>query len=87
MRTLKLRKIGNAVGLTLPQAMLRTAGLAEGDEIEVVATVGEVRICKAGKRVTLTVTQEDLKLLRAGVVPPRLLATSRKRRKCETPKD
>ena len=65
---MKLRRVGNATGLALRKDILEASGLAEGDEVEVVAGPGEIRIMKASGEVLLPVTDGDLPELAKGRV-------------------
>lgn len=45
MQHLKIRKVGNSLGLILPRDTVETLGVVEGDDVVVTANVnGEIRI-------------------------------------------
>lgn len=45
-KTLKLRKIGNSVGVVLPKELLATLNADEGDEISVIETADGLHLTK-----------------------------------------
>ncbi|HET9019162.1 MAG TPA: AbrB/MazE/SpoVT family DNA-binding domain-containing protein [Acetobacteraceae bacterium] len=47
MSTLKLRAIGNSVGVVLPKELLAELNVAEGDTLSVVRTPDGIRLAKA----------------------------------------
>ncbi len=47
MSTLKLRAIGNSVGVVLPKELLADLGVAEGDTLSVVRTPDGLRLRKS----------------------------------------
>jgi putative addiction module antidote len=47
MATLKLRAIGNSVGVVLPKELLARLGVGEGDTLTVIETPDGVRLTKA----------------------------------------
>ncbi len=47
MHTIKLTKVGNATGLTLPRDVLSAAGLQHGDAVAVEVRDGHIEIAKA----------------------------------------
>ncbi len=49
---LKLRKVGNATGLILPQQLLAQLGLSEGDTVQVKATADRIEIVRGSTDLT-----------------------------------
>lgn len=47
MHTIKLTKVGNSTGLTLPRAVLAAADLQRGDEVAVEVREGRIEIFKS----------------------------------------
>ena len=45
-RTMKLRRIGNSLGITVPKDVLHHLGLEEGDEVFVVRTEGGAELTR-----------------------------------------
>lgn len=64
--TLKLRKIGNSVGTTFNQDLLRKAGFTEADELEATASAGEIRLRRADGRLTLDLNKAEVTALADG---------------------
>lgn len=75
---MKLRRVGNATGLALRKEILEASGLAEGDEVEVVAGPGEIRIRKASGEIYLALPVTDLQELARGRVPKGVQVKARK---------
>lgn len=46
-KTLKLRRIGNSVGLVLPKDLLAALNAEEGDEVSVIETPGGLQLTKS----------------------------------------
>lgn len=63
---MKLRKVGNSLGTTFAKDLLTTAGFEDGEELEVVATPGELRIARLSSRITLDLTPDEAMALAAG---------------------
>lgn len=66
MGTMKLRKIGNSLGLTFDKATLARAGFGEGDPLMVSSTPGEIKIRRAGGRQTLDLSELEIRALAEG---------------------
>lgn len=75
---MKLRRVGSATGLTLRKDLLDASGLAEGDEVEVTAAPGEIRIRRASREVFLPLPAADLQELAKGRVPRGVQTKARK---------
>ncbi len=80
---MKLRKIGNSQGTTFSRDVLNKAGFVDGQELDIVASPGEIKIVPAafdGVLVPLTVA--EAKALVAGRVDskPGMAAVSKVRR-------
>ena len=64
---MKLRKIGNSHGTTFSREVLNRAGFEEGQELDVLASPGEIRIVPAVVNgVTVSFTTAEAKALAAG---------------------
>jgi putative addiction module antidote len=61
----KLRKIGNSLGTTFSQELLAKAGLSEGDELDIVASNGEIRI-RALTNIVVEFSEHEAKALANG---------------------
>lgn len=80
---MKLRKIGNSQGTTFSREVLNKAGFVDGQELDIVASPGEIKIVPAafdGVLVPLTVA--EAKALAAGRIEskPGLAAVNKVRR-------
>lgn len=65
--TMKLRKIGNSQGTTFSREVLNRAGFEDGQELDVIASPGEIRIIPAVvSGVTVAFTTAEAKALAAG---------------------
>lgn len=58
----KLRRVGNSVGLVMPQSVLETAGFAEGQEVTLSAKLGQIQIVAAAQ-VQFGLTVEEAQAL------------------------
>ena len=64
---MKLRKIGNSQGTTFSREVLNRAGFEEGQELDVLASPGEIRIVPAVvSGVTVSFTTAEAKALATG---------------------
>jgi len=64
---MKLRKIGNSQGTTFSREVLNKAGFGEGQELDVLASPGEIRIVPAiVSGVTVSFTTAEAKALATG---------------------
>lgn len=64
---MKLRKIGNSQGTTFSREMLNKAGFRDGQELDVLVTMGEIKIVPTvGSGVTVSFTPAEAKALAAG---------------------
>jgi antitoxin component of MazEF toxin-antitoxin module len=64
---MKLRKIGNSLGTTFTQEILAKAGISEGQELEVIGTLGEIKIRPAaGNSVIVEFSAAEAKALAGG---------------------
>lgn len=63
---MKLRKVGNSLGTTFSKDLLTTAGFEDDEELEVVATPGELRITRLSNRMTLDLTPDEASALATG---------------------
>ena len=64
---MKLRKIGNSQGTTFSREVLNRAGFEEGQELDVLASPGEIRIVPAVvSGVTVSFTTAEAKALAIG---------------------
>jgi len=63
---MKLRKIGNSLGTTFSKEVLQNAGITADDELQVVATPGEIRLRSADGRLTLELTKVEADALAEG---------------------
>lgn len=61
----KLRKIGNSVGLTIPQRVLDLAGFTEGQQVALTAKAGSITIT-SDLQVEIGLTLDEAKALAAG---------------------
>jgi antitoxin component of MazEF toxin-antitoxin module len=61
----KLRKIGNSVGLTIPQRILDLAGFAEGQQVALTAKAGSITIT-SDLQVEVGLTLDEAKAIAAG---------------------
>lgn len=62
----RLRRIGNSVGLSLPQKILELAGFVEGQEVMVTAKLGTITIVSEAQ-VQIGLTLDEAKALVDGV--------------------
>jgi antitoxin component of MazEF toxin-antitoxin module len=64
---MKLRKIGNSLGTTFSREVLNRAGLEEGQELDILASPGEIKIVPAVvSGVTVSFTTAEAKALASG---------------------
>lgn len=64
---MKLRKIGNSQGTTFSREVLNRAGFEEGQDLDVLASPGEIRIVPAVvSGVTVSFTAAEAKALATG---------------------
>lgn len=64
---MKLRKIGNSQGTTLSREVLNKAGFEDGQELDLIAWPGEIRIVPAVvTRVTVSFTAAEARALADG---------------------
>jgi len=64
---MKLRKIGNSQGTTFSREMLNRAGLQDGQELDVLVTMGQIKIVPTVvSGVTVSFTPAEAKALAAG---------------------
>lgn len=66
MAIMKLRKIGNSLGAILSKEILNKAGFAEGEELEIIASRGEVTLRKANGSKLVEFNDAELTALAAG---------------------
>lgn len=81
--TMKLRKIGNSQGTTFSRDVLNKAGFADGQELDIVASPGEIKIVPAAvEGVLVSLTVAEAKALVAGKIDsrPGLAAVNKVRR-------
>jgi len=70
---MKLRKVGNSLGTTFSREVLSKAGFAEGDELEVVVSAGEIAIRPAVlTKVVVEFTPAEAKALTTGKLDSKL---------------
>ncbi len=84
---MKLRKIGNSLGTTFSRDMLTKAGFAEGEELDVVVSAGEITIRPAApSRILVEFTPAEAKALASGKTDSKLAeaALNKLRRLVET---
>ncbi len=67
MSSLKLRAIGNSVGVVLPKELLAELGVVEGDSLSVVRVPDGIRLTKSdpGFEQDMTLAREIMKRRRA----------------------
>jgi len=64
---MKLRKIGNSQGTTFSRELLNRAGFEDGQELDIFASPGEIRIVPAVvSGVTVSFTSAEAKALASG---------------------
>ncbi|MBY0240028.1 MAG: hypothetical protein K2X55_12005 [Burkholderiaceae bacterium] len=64
---MKLRRIGNSYGTTFSRDVLNRAGFVEGQELDVVASQGEIKIIPGlGSSITVSFTTAEAKALATG---------------------
>lgn len=81
--TMKLRKIGNSQGTTFSRDVLNKAGFADGQELDIVASPGEIKIVPAAvEGVLVSLTVAEARALASGKIDsrPGLAAVNKVRR-------
>lgn len=64
---MKLRRIGNSLGMTFTRAALAKAGMVEGQELEILASPGEMKIVPTVKdRLVVCFTTAEASALAEG---------------------
>lgn len=64
--TMKLRKVGNSLGLTFPKDVLNKAGITGDDELEVSVVRGEIVLRKAKGGAVVEFNKAEAAALAAG---------------------
>jgi antitoxin component of MazEF toxin-antitoxin module len=65
--SMKLRKIGNSLGTTFSRDTLAKAGISEGQELEVIAEPGEIKIRPASSNgILIELSSAEAKALATG---------------------
>jgi len=63
---MKLRPIGNSLGATFSKEVLAKAGFVEGEELEVLAAHGEIRIRRVSDKLVMELTVAEAQALATG---------------------
>lgn len=63
---MKLRQIGNSLGTTFSKGTLQAAGFDGNEELEVVASLGEIILRRSRKRLVVEFTKSEATALATG---------------------
>lgn len=66
MNIMKLRRIGNSLGVTFDKPTLARAGFGEGDQLVVTSATGEIKIRRAGGRQALDLSEAEIRAVATG---------------------
>jgi antitoxin component of MazEF toxin-antitoxin module len=66
LRKSRLRQIGNSQGVTFSRELLQTAGFEAGQDLQIIAVPGEIRVTRADDLVNVALTETEAKAIAAG---------------------